>query len=364
MKGARRLFSAFLHRATAPRIIGPGPVQDEPRGGGSDPRKMAMWDEVKAVIESNRSFVISSHVNPDGDSIGSALGVYECLKALGKDAVVAMNDAIPGAYTWLDPDGEILAPASDADIERLGDADVAVIVDANSWDRLGRLRRPLEESAAVKIVIDHHPYNELITPFSVIETKASSAAELVYDLIESLGAPLSSRAADALYTGILTDTVSFRFARSAPCAHVIAARLLSRGVDPSRVYDQIYNNNTGARTRLMGRALSGIQFSGCGRVAWLTVTRSMIEETGALSSDTSGFVDVTMTIAGTEIGIIFVEARDGTVQISMRSRPETDVNQVAVGLGGGGHKNAAGAVFNGTLEQAVRTVTAAAVTAL
>ena len=323
-----------------------------------------MWDEIKAAIASNQSFVISSHVNPDGDSVGSALGVYECLKTLGKDAVVVMNDAIPDAYTWLDPDGDIIAPASEVDIARLGDMDVAIIVDANGWDRLGRLRKPLEESPAVKVVIDHHPYSELITPLSVIETNASSTAELVYDLIDSLGAPLSSRAADALYTGILTDTVSFRFARSAPCAHVIAAKLLSEGVDPSRVYDQVYNRNTGARTRLMGRALSDIQFTGCGRVAWLTVTRSMIEETGALSSDTSGFVDVTMTIAGIKIGIIFVESRDGTVQISLRSRPDTDINQVAVDLGGGGHRNAAGAVYSGTLEQAVRTVTAAAVTAL
>lgn len=323
-----------------------------------------MWDEVKAVIASNQSFVISSHVNPDGDSVGSALGVYECLKALGKDAVVAMNDAIPAAYTWLDPDGEILAPASEDESERLAAADVVVIVDANGWDRLGRLRKPLEESSAVKIVIDHHPYTELITPLSVIDTKASSTAELVYDLIDSIGAPLTPRAADALYTGILTDTVSFRFARSAPCAHIVAAKLLSTGVDPSRVYDQIYNRNTGARTRLMGRALSNIQFTGRGRVAWLTVTRSMIEETGARSSDTSGFVDVTMTIAGVEIGIIFVEGKEGTVQISLRSRPETDVNQVAVALGGGGHKNAAGVTYNGTLQEAVRTVTEAAVKAL
>ncbi len=325
---------------------------------------MTMWDEVKAVIESNQSFVISSHVNPDGDSVGSALGIYEFLKALGKNVVVAMNDTIPDAYTWLDPDGDILAPATEADIERLGSVDVVVIVDANSWDRVGRLRKSLEESPAVKIVIDHHPYNELITPFSVIETKASSTAELVYDLIDSIGAPLTARAADALYTGILTDTVSFRFARSAPCAHVIAAKLLSTGVDPSRVYDQVYNHNTGARTRLMGRALSNIRITGCGRIAWLTVTRAMIEETGALSSDTSGFVDVTMTIAGIEIGIIFVEAKDGAIQISLRSRRETDVNQIAVGLGGGGHRNAAGVVYNGTLEQAVKTVTEAAVTAL
>ena len=323
-----------------------------------------MWDEIREVIESNQTFVISSHVNPDGDSIGSALGMYECLKALGKEAVVAMNDAIPEAYTWLDPDGEILAPASEADIESLASVDVVVIVDANGWDRLGRLRKPLEESAAVKVLIDHHPYTELITPNSVIETKASSTAELVYDLIDSMNAPLTSRAADALYTGILTDTVSFRFARSAPCAHIIAAKLLSTGVDPSRVYDQVYNQNSGARTRLMGRTLSDIRFTGCGRVAWLAVTRSMIEETGALSSDTSGFVDVTMTIAGVAIGIIFVESKDGKVQISLRSRRETDVNQVAVALGGGGHRNAAGAVFDGPLEQAVEIVTEAAVTAL
>ncbi len=318
-----------------------------------------MWDEVKAVIESNQSFVISSHVNPDGDSIGSALGVCECLKALGKDAVVAMSDAIPRAYTWLDADRDILAPATEADITRLGTIDVVIIVDANSWDRLGSLRKSLEDAAKVTVVIDHHPYTELITPISVIDTKTSSAAELVYDLIESLGVPLTKRAADALYTGILTDTVSFRFAKRAPCAHVVAAKLLSAGVNPSRVYDQIYNHNTGARTRLMGRVFSNIQFTPCGRVAWLTVTRAMIEETGALSSDTSGFVDVTMTIGGIEIGMIFVESEAGPIQISLRSRPEVDVSRFAVALGGGGHRNAAGASFNGTIEQAVKAVTAA-----
>ena len=322
-----------------------------------------MWNQIKTVIKSNHSFLISSHVNPDGDSIGSALGVYECLKAMGKNAVVAMNDAIPDSYTWLDPDENILAPAVEEDIKRIGSVDVIIIVDANSWDRLGMIKNFLEKSPALKIVIDHHPYNELITPFSMIETKASSTAELVYHLIESIGAPITTRAANALYTGILTDTVSFRFAKSDPCAHVVATKLLSKGVDPSHVYDQVYNQNTENRLRLMGRVLSGIQITDCGRIAWLTVTRAMIEGTGALLSDTSGFVDMTMTLAGVGIGIIFVEAEDGMVHISLRSRRETDVNKIAVLLGGGGHRNASGVKFKGTLEQAVNVVTEAAATA-
>ena len=323
-----------------------------------------MWNQIETVIKSNQSFLISSHINPDGDSVGSALGIYECLKAMGKNAFVVMNDTIPDPYTWLDPDEDILAPAVEEDIKQLGPVDVIIIVDANSWGRLGQIGIPLEKSPALKIVIDHHPYNELITPFSMIETKVSSTAELVFELTESMRAPITTRAANALYTGIMTDTISFRFAKSDPCAHDIAAKLLSKGVDPSKVYDNVYNQNTGSRIRLMGRVLSGIQFTDCGRIAWLMVTRAMIEETHALLSDTSGFVDMVMTLAGVEIGIIFVEAEDGMVHISLRSRRETDINKIAVLLGGGGHKNASGVRFKGTLEQAVNTVTEAAATAL
>tara|TARA_B100000029_G_scaffold516813_1_gene634844 strand:- start:20382 stop:21353 length:972 start_codon:yes stop_codon:yes gene_type:complete len=323
-----------------------------------------MWDDIKNIIDSNHSFVISSHVNPDGDSVGSALALFECLKALGKDVVVAMSDSIPTAYRWLDPEEDILAPVKESDLELISSSDVIFIVDANAWNRLGGLKESLEKSEAVKVVIDHHPYTKEIAPYSVIETKLSSTAELIYDLVDSMNVPITARAADALYTGILTDTGSFRYARKNPCAHHIAAKLISLGVDPSRIYDQVYNHNSEVRTRLMGKTYADIRITDGGEIAWLIVTKEMVRQTGASPSDTSGFVDVTMTITGIKIGIIFVEAEDGRIQISLRSRPETDVNQIAVKLGGGGHKNAAGVLFTGTIEEAVKTVIEVARTAV
>jgi nanoRNase/pAp phosphatase (c-di-AMP/oligoRNAs hydrolase) len=323
-----------------------------------------MWDAIKNIIDTNQSFVVTSHVNPDGDSIGSALALCEFLKAQGKDAMVAMSDATPMVYKWLDPDREMMAPADGADLTHIAGVDAIFIVDVNSWERLGRIGEAIKHAPAVKAVIDHHPYRESITPHSVIQTEASSTAELIYNLIDTLGGPITKRAAEALYTGILTDTGSFRFANTSAHAHHITASLLEHSVKPALVYDLVYNQNSEARTRLMGQVISDIQFAGNGQVAWLTVGPSMIEDAGALPEDTSGFVDTTMTIAGVEIGIIFVGTHEGTVRISLRSRGNKNVNAVAAHFGGGGHKNASGVVYKGSIEEAVNAVTSAAVAAL
>ncbi|MEE2710726.1 MAG: bifunctional oligoribonuclease/PAP phosphatase NrnA [Gemmatimonadota bacterium] len=323
-----------------------------------------MWTEIERVIESNQTFVVTSHVNPDGDSIGSALALCEFLKSLGKEAVVMTSDATPMVYQWLDPDGEMIAPATEDDFGTITSADAVFILDVNSWERLGSIGEPIRDATAVKAVIDHHPFRNEITPVTVVDTGACSTAELIFDLITAQGGPMSRRAAIGLYTGILTDTGSFRFANTSPIAHKITSSLLDAGVEPANVYDLVYNQNSEARTRLMGRVLSGISFARNGQVAWLSVSQDMIVGAGASPEDTSGFVDSTMTIAGVEIGIIFVEAPDGRIRISLRSRGNKDVNRVAENLGGGGHRNASGVVFNGTLSDAIPIVTAEAVKAL
>ena len=323
-----------------------------------------MWTEIERVIESNQTFVVTSHVNPDGDSVGSALALCEFLKARGKEAVVMTSDAIPMVYQWLDPDGEMIAPATEDDFSTITSADAVFILDVNSWERLGIIGEVIREAAAVKAVIDHHPFRDEITPITIVDTGACSTAELIFNLITAHGGPLSRRAADGLYTGILTDTGSFRFANTSPVTHKITSSLLSAGVEPAGVYDLVYNQNSEARTRLMGRVLSGISFAGDGQVAWLSVSLDMIAEAGATPEDTSGFVDSTMAISGVEIGIIFVEASDDRIRISLRSRGNKDVNRVAGNLGGGGHRNASGVVFKGLLSDAISVVTAEAVKAL
>jgi phosphoesterase RecJ-like protein len=258
----------------------------------------------------------------------------------------------------------MLAPALPDHLERIRSAEALFVVDVNSWERLGTIGDTARDCAAAKAVIDHHPYKQTITGTSVIQTQASSTSELIFDLIQTLGGPVTRRAADALYTGILTDTGSFRFANTSPVSHTVTAHLLESGVQPARVYDLVYNQNSESRTRLMGQVIADIQFAGDGQVAWLVVTQDMIQSSGALPEDTSGFVDITMTIAGVEIGMIFVETPEKTVRVSLRSRGVKDVNKVAVSLGGGGHRNASGVVFNGSLAEAIPAVTAAAVAAL
>lgn len=323
-----------------------------------------MWTEIGRIIDSNHAFVVTSHVHPDGDAIGSALAMYEFLKARGKEAKVISSDATPQVYQWLDPEREMIAPATERNLKHIVSADVVFIVDVNNWKRLGMIGDTVRDCSALKAVIDHHPYEEQIVPLTVTRTQASSTAELIYDLIETMGGPLTRRAADALYTGILTDTGSFRFANTSPTAHRITSALLEAGVNPAQVYDDVYNQNSEARTRLMGQALSNISFAGDGQVAWLVVTQDMFKKSGAVPDDTSGFVDMTMTIAGVEIGIIFVETDYGAIRISLRSRGHKDVNKVSVSLGGGGHRNASGVVLECPLAEAVKKVITAAVAAL
>ena len=319
-----------------------------------------MWSDIGRVIDSHQTFMVTSHYNPDGDSIGSALALCEFLQARGKNASVVFSDATPLVYQWLDPDHEMIAPATQDDLARIAAADVIFIVDVNSWDRLGMIGETVRDAPATKAVIDHHPFNEQITPFTVVDTQVSSTSELIYDLITTMGGPLTRRAADSLYTGILTDTGSFRFANTSPLAHRITSKLLDAGVQPAKVYDLVYNQNSEARTRLMGRVLSGISFAGGGQIAWLAVTSQMIQEAGAVPDDTSGFVDSTMAIAGVEIGMIFVEAPEGKIRISLRSRGNKDVNKVAGSLGGGGHRNASGVVLKCPMDEAISKVTEAA----
>lgn len=323
-----------------------------------------MWANINRIIDSHQTFVITSHIHPDGDAIGTERALCEFLRARGKDATIINSSATPAIYRFLDAHGDMRAPASQDDLSRITAADAIFIVDINDWKRLGMIGDTIRESSAVKAVIDHHPYKELIVPTTVVEEKASSTAELIYDLIVSLGGPLTRQAADGLYTGILTDTGSFRFTNTSSVAHTITASLLEAGVQPAAIYDLVYNQNSEARMRLMGLVLSNMTIANQGQVAWLAVTQEMFRTTGALPDETSGFVDSTLTIGGVEIGLIFVETDEGTIRVSLRSRGRKNVNQIAVGLGGGGHRAASGVVLPGPLDEAIRRVTTAVESAL
>ncbi|MBI4551763.1 MAG: bifunctional oligoribonuclease/PAP phosphatase NrnA [Candidatus Latescibacteria bacterium] len=318
-----------------------------------------MWTDIDRIIASNQTFVITSHIHPDGDAIGTELALCEFLRARGKDATIINTSPTPVIYRFLDPGGMMRAPASQEDLPRITAADAILIVDINDWKRLGMIGDTVRTSPAAKAVIDHHPYQDTIVPTTVIDVKASSTAELMYDLITSLGGPLTRPAANGLYTGILTDTGSFRFGNTTPTAHTITARLLEAGVQPAAIYDFVYNQNSEARLRLMGRVLSDMTIAYRGQVAWIVVTQQLFKETGALPEDTSSLVDATLTIAGVEIGLIFVETAEGTIRVSLRSRGRQDVNKIAGALGGGGHRAASGAVLPGPLDDAIRRVTGA-----
>lgn len=312
---------------------------------------------IRRIIESNKKFVLTTHVNPDGDGLGSELALYRVLKKLGKEATILNHSATPRNYEFLDLNAEIVKFDPERDRETVLSADVIFIVDTNQPDRLRTLQPFVLKSKGIKICIDHHLDTDDFADHYLIDEHSSASGEIVYRLIVELGSSyIDADVARALYTAIMTDTGSFRFPRTDPEIHRIAAHLIERGADPTEIYQKVYESWPPGRFLLLGRALSGMKLEHEGRLAYLVITRSMLEETSTNPEDTDNFTNYPMSIGGVLIGIMFTELRDG-VKISFRSKGEIPINELAKAFGGNGHKNAAGArIFEKTLQEIVPAV--------
>jgi len=317
------------------------------------------WAEIARAIEDNERFLVTTHVNPDGDGLGAELGLWVYLRALGKDARILNPDPIPPRYTFLGEEGdyEVYDPAvHDPVIEA---AQVVIVLDISRWGRLAALGEKLSRSGALKICIDHHPFEANgMADLYAVDLGAAATGQLVYEMIRDRGGRVDRRMALGFYVSILTDTGSFRFSNSDPRAHRAAAELLPQGLDPYELYESVYGNSSLPRVRLLGEALTSMRVEADGRLYLLVLTRDMMTRTGAVPSDTEGFVDVPRSIVGCEGVALLMEHEGGQVKLSLRSRGRMDVNRVASGLGGGGHVRASGATLQGPLEDAVARVIA------
>lgn len=299
------------------------------------------WQSVRQAIYDNQSFVISTHINPDGDAIGSQMALYFILKRLGKSAALINQDPVPANCRFLDPDQriEVFSESSHAPIIRA--ADVIIVVDTNSWERIGTVGRFIKTLHPTAICIDHHLEEKSFATYEVIDENACAAAEMIYDLVLSMSLEIDLDIARSIYTGILTDTGSFRFPRTSANTHAIVSHLLPCGIQPEHIYGEVYEVSSLAAIQLLGRALHHLQTGSNGQMAWLVVTQDMFAETGASEDDTDGFVNYTMRLKGVKIGILFRESV-GSTKISIRSKGSYNVGAFANIFGGGGHINAAG----------------------
>ncbi len=305
-------------------------------------------------ITASQSFLVTSHVNPDGDAIGSALGMTAMLRAMGFEAEPVLHDSVPRKYKFLCDEVEILTRKQIKDDRHF---DAIIILDAGAYDRIGTIRDLVKPGMKI-INIDHHGSNDAFGDAAWVESKYCSTCEMLVELADALSVKLSTCAAQALYTGLMTDTGRFRFPNTSENCLFTAAQLVRYGADPSFITDKIYFSNDLNTLSILGRVLSRISVAEHGLIAWSYMTRD------ELGIDTEGFADYISSINGSMIAFFMTEIRSGFFKVSIRSNGDADVATIASSFDGGGHIKAAGFKISGELNDIVDRVLSACQTEL
>jgi phosphoesterase RecJ-like protein len=311
-------------------------------------------DRIRGEIERSRRILLTTHEKPDGDGLGSEIALASYLRSVGKQTRILNPDPTPERYRFLDPAGETGAFDETTGPERVREADLIFVLDNSTPARLGRMEKAIREASGVRVCIDHHATSDGFWTVHLVDESACATGEMIYDLVTALGGAPDRVAAVALYTAMVTDTGHFRFSKTSSRSHRIAAELLRLGVDPARVYQEVYERNTASFVRLTGVALAASRLEAEGRLAWIALSRHQIQECGAEDADTSEIVNHLFTIQGIRIALLLKELPDGRIKVSFRSKGSIDIHRVAERHGGGGHPNAAGAILDGPLEEAAR----------
>ncbi|MBI5588022.1 MAG: bifunctional oligoribonuclease/PAP phosphatase NrnA [Deltaproteobacteria bacterium] len=311
----------------------------------------------KAIEEARKGkkFLVVSHISPEGDAIGSLLGLTLALRSMGKDVTAYIEDPIPEMFKFL--------PGASTVVHELDNAvsfDATFAVDCGQKDRLGRGFVELKEPGRV-VNIDHHATNDCFGDVNVIVPDASAAGELVYDFCKAAGVEINSEIAENLYVAIHTDTGSFRYSSATAEAFIKAGDLVKRGAEPWKIARLVYENLPARKFKLLAMVLSTldvIDIEGAGgiKIATLAVTLDMFKKAGAEKDMADGFVNYARGIEGVQVGILFRESGPQAYKVSMRSKGEVDVAEVTMSFGGGGHRNAAGCTLKGSLEEVKATI--------
>ena len=311
------------------------------------------WTPFRQIIEQHQHFLITSHVRPDADAIGSELGLACVLNSLGKQATIVNVSPTPAHLSFLDPEGTIRQLGVTATSEDVAAADVHVIVDTSAWGQLAEIGKQFRDSIRPRVVIDHHVSSDDLNAVDLKDTTREATGSLIYEFAAEMGISLPPSAAIALFAAIATDTGWFRFPASTSETYRVASELVTLGAVPHLVYRELYERGTLARIRLAGRVMSRVTLAFNDQLAYTSVRWADFEELGASASDTEDLVNQGLTISGTKAAFIAIEQPNRQVKVSFRSRTDVNVAKVAEQFGGGGHKLAAGATLPGPLDEAV-----------
>ncbi|MEM6329245.1 MAG: bifunctional oligoribonuclease/PAP phosphatase NrnA [Planctomycetota bacterium] len=314
------------------------------------------WAPLIELVDAHESFVLTSHTRADCDAVGSELGMAGVLEALGKRVRIINADAPPPHIAFLDPAGKVEVLGHGATAADAHAADVHLVLDTSAWGQLGEMADVIRASPARKAVIDHHVSGDDLGAVVLKDTTAEATGRLVIEAAEALGVALTKPIADPLFCAIAPDTGWFRFPSVTEKTFAALAKLVAAGAEPSAAFNTLYEQNTAARVRLHGRVMERMATTHGGRVAYSAARESDFAETGALVSDTEDVVNRLLSVAGVEVAALLVWMDAQRTKVSLRSRGDFDVREVAEEFGGGGHTKAAGVRVPGTVDDAQRMI--------
>lgn len=314
------------------------------------------WKRFCDLVRGYRSFVLTSHVRPDCDALGSELGMALILDAIGKQVTIINAHETPANLAFIDPARRIRTLGKTAQPEDVAKPDCVMVLDTSAWIQLGAMADAIRNSPAKRMVLDHHVSEDDLGADVFKNTTAEATGRLVVEAAGQLGVPLTAEIAAPLFAALATDTGWFRFASTTGDTYRYGGQLVDAGASPAAIYNALYEQDTLARVQLRGRILAKTQTELDGRLAHTFVSRQDFDETHALPADTEDVINMTLTISGTQVAVIFVEQPDGNVKVSFRSRAGLDCSRLAETFNGGGHKAAAGAFVPGPLAAAIDRV--------
>lgn len=301
------------------------------------------WRPFVDIVSDNQSFVLTTHMRPDCDALGSEIAMAAALESLGKTVRIVNADSVPPHIAFMDRGNHIQVLGHDVQPQDLlAGVDVMMVLDTSAWQQIGPMGDVLRESTATKVVIDHHVSGDDLGGQVFKDDSAEANGRLVLEAIEALGVPLNEEMASALFAAIATDTGWFRFPSVGSVTYAAVEKLVAAGASPARMFNALYEQNTLARVQLHGHILQDIQLQCDGRLAHAAASQGDFAATGAEPNDTEDVVNRLLSIMGVEVAGLFVELEPKLTKVSLRSRGEFDVRAIAEQFSGGGHRAAAG----------------------
>jgi len=322
------------------------------------PENLDDWRRIRFLLEKAEKVFITSHVNPDGDAIGSETALANFVRAMGKPVRIINHAQTPESFTFLDTGGMIEMFREEM-LYTIGprQSDVVFFLDLGRYERAGDAARYLAETRAPKVIIDHHPRETADADVTVVNTQAASTGSLIFDLMCHIDASLITRdAALSIMTAVVTDTGYFRYSNTTATTHLIAAALYRYGVGAIEVRRHLETGYPLCRQKLLGLALGSVKLNETGEIACAHLTTSMFEKAGARREHTDGIIEQIRYINDIKVAALIIQEGKSSFKVSLRSSDGTTINKIAAALGGGGHPRAAGANVTGTLEEVTRRV--------